>query len=707
MRSCPIDEVALLRDCADSKLYLLELQGRLICHAGNSFAGHPLGGLGFKDDGTPFIVIGRQLLYGEVVDLPKPVVALRKKVPSESGERGFDVVAVMRLMEPADNLLQCLWSMFLMYITGRLDELLLVSHLKTCLSLQQLMEVCRKSSVIWKWVNSICRRVNFRTPSCTMTPRLVFQLPAYSSEFFANFSIPELDPDNYMTLYRRATAYLANGRSKSAIPDLNKVVELKPDFVAARLQRGSILLKQGDLDAAEKDFQTVINRDQSSRDAEENIRRVKQFRQEITSADKFMSYKDYGSAEAILNRLIEARTNYSSLFVSLFLFRSRQCLGAISDIRSATRLVPDNTKAMYKASQFSYMLGNLHDAIEGIRECLKIDPDQRECFTFYKKLKRLVKVHDSVLDASAKEQWKLCLDGTGQMLKQESEVTAVIMLAKKAQCKCLGMVGQLDDAIRVCSEVLEKNPNELPTLLNRAEVYIQNNEFEQAIHDYQKALQIDEDNQAARAGLKKAQNLLKQSKKKDYYKILGVKRNADKATIIKAYRKLAQKWHPDNFDKDEKKKAEERFIDIAAAKEVLTDPDKRAQYDSGVDPLDPEAQQQAHHPFYQYFQGFDAPNLRAYVYCVLLIFVEKSIHLTLTVFDKDEKKKAEERFIDIAAAKEVLTDPDKRAQYDSGVDPLDPEAQQQAHHPFYQYFQGFDAPFDQGGGPFTFKFHFQ
>jgi DnaJ-class molecular chaperone len=37
------------------------------------------------------------------------------------------------------------------------------------------------------------------------------------------------------------------------------------------------------------------------------------------------------------------------------------------------------------------------------------------------------------------------------------------------------------------------------------------------------------------------------------------------------YRKAAQKWHPDNFQGDEKKMAEKKFIDIAAAKEVLTD----------------------------------------------------------------------------------------------------------------------------------------
>merc|ERR1712203_860850 len=64
----------------------------------------------------------------------------------------------------------------------------------------------------------------------------------------------------------------------------------------------------------------------------------------------------------------------------------------------------------------------------------------------------------------------------------------------------------------------------------------------------------------------------KQASKRDYYKILGVRRNAGKKEISKAYRKLAQKWHPDNFqDEDDKKKAEKKFMDIAAAKEVLSD----------------------------------------------------------------------------------------------------------------------------------------
>ncbi len=50
-------------------------------------------------------------------------------------------------------------------------------------------------------------------------------------------------------------------------------------------------------------------------------------------------------------------------------------------------------------------------------------------------------------------------------------------------------------------------------------------------------------------------------------------RNASKKEIMKKYRKLAAEWHPDRFSTDEEKaKAEKEFLNIAAAKEVLTDP---------------------------------------------------------------------------------------------------------------------------------------
>lgn len=64
---------------------------------------------------------------------------------------------------------------------------------------------------------------------------------------------------------------------------------------------------------------------------------------------------------------------------------------------------------------------------------------------------------------------------------------------------------------------------------------------------------------------------------KDFYEILGVERSADQATIKKAYRKLAMKYHPDQNPGDSE--AEERFKEAAQAYEVLGNEQKRAQYD--------------------------------------------------------------------------------------------------------------------------------
>ena len=65
-------------------------------------------------------------------------------------------------------------------------------------------------------------------------------------------------------------------------------------------------------------------------------------------------------------------------------------------------------------------------------------------------------------------------------------------------------------------------------------------------------------------------------RERDYYEMLGVERGADDAAIKRAFRKLAQQWHPDvNTDAE----AQERFKEINEAYQVLSDPQRRQQYD--------------------------------------------------------------------------------------------------------------------------------
>jgi len=75
--------------------------------------------------------------------------------------------------------------------------------------------------------------------------------------------------------------------------------------------------------------------------------------------------------------------------------------------------------------------------------------------------------------------------------------------------------------------------------------------------------------------------------KRDYYEILGVQKGAGLDEIKKVYRGLALKHHPDRVSSDKKKESEEKFKEISEAYAVLSDPQKRSQYDqfghAGID----------------------------------------------------------------------------------------------------------------------------
>ena len=68
------------------------------------------------------------------------------------------------------------------------------------------------------------------------------------------------------------------------------------------------------------------------------------------------------------------------------------------------------------------------------------------------------------------------------------------------------------------------------------------------------------------------------SDKRDYYEVLGVQKGASDDEIKKAFKKLARKYHPD-LNRDDPKTAEEKFKEVNEAYSVLSDPQKKAQYD--------------------------------------------------------------------------------------------------------------------------------
>lgn len=144
-----------------------------------------------------------------------------------------------------------------------------------------------------------------------------------------------------------------------------------------------------------------------------------------------------------------------------------------------------------------------------------------------------------------------------------------------------------------CAEALQLVPHSLAGLLYKAQIALDEDRFEDAIRTLESAKEHHPNSQEAQSLQQKAQTLLKRSKQKDYYKVLGISRDADDRTIKRAYRQLVKQHHPDkaNAQGVSKEEAEKKMAAINEAYEVLSDSELRTRFDNGDDPNDPESQQ--------------------------------------------------------------------------------------------------------------------
>merc|ERR1712110_1136053 len=143
-----------------------------------------------------------------------------------------------------------------------------------------------------------------------------------------------------------------------------------------------------------------------------------------------------------------------------------------------------------------------------------------------------------------------------------------------------------EECIKDCDRALELDPGYIKALLRRAKCYMESEQYEEAVRDYEKVLKSDKGNMEYRQLLQEAKLELKKSKRTDFYKILGVEKTANDDEIKKAYRKRAMVHHPDRHSSasdDEKKDHETKFKEVGEAYAILSDEKKRRMYDQGHD----------------------------------------------------------------------------------------------------------------------------
>ncbi|KAL4882316.1 hypothetical protein BJY04DRAFT_39532 [Aspergillus karnatakaensis] len=424
------------------------------------------------------------------------------------------------------------------------------------------------------------------------------------------------DPTNYLTVFQRGAAYLSLGRRSQAQDDFDRVLELKPDFESALLQRARLRANTADWSGALDDLEKA---------GKKAFPEYKEFQSARDAATRALEAESKGAWEACIS---EASTAISKASASLHLRQSRshcrfergELEEGISDLVHTLQISPGLIDPHLQiSSMFFYTLGDSDRGLSQIRKCLHSDPDSKPCNKLYRRERQLAKRLQKLDDAASARKFNNALnllmgadgepgliDDVKEDVRQAREVGHIFSesqgylytsLVERA-CEAYSEVHMPKRATTFCSEALGLNPHSLPALLFNSQIALDEDRFDDAIRALNAAKEHHPQSKDVHNLLQKAMVLQKRSRQKDYYKVLGVSRDADERAIKRAYRQLVKQHHPDKVISQgvSKEDAERKMASINEAYEVLSDPEVRAQYDNGVDPNDPESQG---HPAYQ------------------------------------------------------------------------------------------------------------
>ncbi|KAF1920697.1 hypothetical protein BDU57DRAFT_509111 [Ampelomyces quisqualis] len=417
------------------------------------------------------------------------------------------------------------------------------------------------------------------------------------------------DPRNYLTFFRRGAAYLSLGRAQQAQHDFDKVLELKPGFEGALVQRAKIRARKADWAAARADYEAAGKTDDIAQLEEaEGAAMMAQDAANRSDWDACISHA--GTAIVVAGGAYDIRKMRARCR-----FEKGEVIEGISDLQHLLQINKGDIEPHLQSSAMAfYSLGETEKGMKHIAQCLQSDPDSKVCMKLRRREKNLEKDLKKVSSHFEKRQFatasKLLIDrgeeepgllkevkqdfqdyvDQGYIYKNSPQGLYTELVAKT--CEAYVEMGNHKKGTSYCQETLQLDPNSLYGALHKAQSQLDADDFEDAVRILESAKEHHQQSQKLHDLLNKAQTLLKRSKTKDYYKVLGISRDADEREIKRAYRKLSKTFHPDKAGAQNMtpEQAQKKMASINEAYEVLSDPELKERFDRGDDPNSNEQQ---------------------------------------------------------------------------------------------------------------------
>ncbi|ETW10253.1 hypothetical protein H310_00603 [Aphanomyces invadans] len=423
--------------------------------------------------------------------------------------------------------------------------------------------------------------------------------------------ILDVDP-NERLYYKRYRAYLADRKYTSALADLTSAVTVKPTYTQGYLQRGRLNVMIGNCADAVHDFTKVMSLDPNNASGNDNLVKSQECAKQLEIAAQAQAT---GSFERAVQALTLAIDNYAVSSPALLLQRAElngflgQTFDLIADTGSVLRLEPGSLEALQLRGEAYYSLGDnqsLEAAVSHFRQGLQFDPEHKVMKAMYKKTKKLLKLIENARVAAETHQFAEAAEDLQLAMATDPSHHALNIELNFKLCDAFAHLQKHSEAKAACAQSLHLHEASADVHAKLGDVLINLEEYDEAVRHHRRAVELDENNRSFHEGLRRAEAALKQSKTKNYYKILDVPRDASNQVIKKAYRKKALEWHPDKHaDRGEAaaEEANKKFQEVAEAYEILSNEETRGRYDRGEDVTGNQQDQHQHNPFHHFHGG--------------------------------------------------------------------------------------------------------
>jgi DnaJ homolog subfamily C member 3 len=210
------------------------------------------------------------------------------------------------------------------------------------------------------------------------------------------------DPNNYLTVFKRATTYLSLGRMSQATDDFNKVLTLKPGFEGAHVQLAKIKSRSADWDGARAEYMMGRKKIDGPEMMElleaEGAAGLAQVAGSAGNWDECVNQA--GVAIMVANRAIFLRELRARCR-----FEKGEVEEGMSDLHHVLQMRPGDTSPHVKIAAITfYGLGDLENGMARTRKCLHSDPDSKVCKKLLKEQKAIQKTLAKVTKSFEKSQ---------------------------------------------------------------------------------------------------------------------------------------------------------------------------------------------------------------------------------------------------------------------------------------------------------------